>query len=405
MATRTATALPPEIVIEPLFPEGTRFILPRRDLGKARWVGLAPIVIGLLFCIVPLSWAWELAQAMPGGGFDPFLALFLLFLLPFVGGGLVPIAIGLAAVFGHSEVEVRDGKLRSSERIGFLRWSRAKQLEQVHRLVVRQPTRPERRSKNDPFSDLVGIWVETDRPKPWIITPGYPRSWLEPLAQELAKLCNTPDPLRSMSEPEADEIEAVVAEEENVLPEISDRYDQPTGSKIICEQSPGRLTFNVPRAGVLHGSSKGLFWFAAIWCVFISVFTVPWVFNLGNMAVVEMTMLLGMLAIFWAVGMGLLLFSIHLGRRRAAIAAVGQQLMVLQTGLFGSKSYEWTRDEISSIGVGPSGMSINNVPVLELQITSADGKKLGLLAGRDTEELAWMATLLREALDLPVKAE
>jgi hypothetical protein len=41
---------------------------------------------------------------------------------------------------------------------------------------------------------------------------------------------------------------------------------------------------------------------------------------------------------------------------------------------------------------------MNDEPVLELQIYSANGKKEGMLAGRDDEELRWMASRLRRAL-------
>jgi hypothetical protein len=46
-------------------------------------------------------------------------------------------------------------------------------------------------------------------------------------------------------------------------------------------------------------------------------------------------------------------------------------------------------------------MEVNGRPVLELQIHPVGGKKWGLLAGRDEDELRWMATALRRALKLP----
>ncbi|MCX7826807.1 MAG: hypothetical protein N2689_14800, partial [Verrucomicrobiae bacterium] len=47
---------------------------------------------------------------------------------------------------------------------------------------------------------------------------------------------------------------------------------------------------------------------------------------------------------------------------------------------------------------GPSGMEINRVPVLELQIQRKDGRKTGFLAGRSDAELQWLAAVLRYAL-------
>jgi hypothetical protein len=80
------------------------------------------------------------------------------------------------------------------------------------------------------------------------------------------------------------------------------------------------------------------------------------------------------------------------------LAEVGEQLMVMQSGPLGSKRWEWPREKVARIAVGPSGMAVNDVPVLELQIHAKAGKKMGLLAGRDEAELHWLATRLRRAL-------
>ena len=76
----------------------------------------------------------------------------------------------------------------------------------------------------------------------------------------------------------------------------------------------------------------------------------------------------------------------------------GTGLHVAQAGLFGAKRWDWPREEIADIRAGPSGMEVNNRPVLELQVHPRSGKKAGFLAGRDEAELRWMATRLRRAL-------
>lgn len=100
---------------------------------------------------------------------------------------------------------------------------------------------------------------------------------------------------------------------------------------------------------------------------------------------------------FWSVGIGLMLAAVNLGRRQAALAVANGRLMIVQTGLFGTKKREWACENLRRIGIGPSGWSVNDVPVLELQIHPHDEKKHGMLAGRETQELAWMATVLRNA--------
>jgi hypothetical protein len=49
------------------------------------------------------------------------------------------------------------------------------------------------------------------------------------------------------------------------------------------------------------------------------------------------------------------------------------------TGLFGSRRWEWTREELSDIVSGPSNMCINDQPVIELHIYPNDGKRLTVL--------------------------
>ena len=41
--------------------------------------------------------------------------------------------------------------------------------------------------------------------------------------------------------------------------------------------------------------------------------------------------------------------------------------------------------------------------MIELQIQPRTGKKTGLLAGRNEQELRWLATRLRQALQVPAR--
>jgi len=111
---------------------------------------------------------------------------------------------------------------------------------------------------------------------------------------------------------------------------------------------------------------------------------------------------------FWLVGIALLLAAINMGRRKAVLAVVDGNLMVYQTSLFRALRREWTKDQVTAIRAGPSSMSANDVPVLELQIHTNPGATVGLLAGHDVDELRWLATVLRRNLDpekLPAEAK
>jgi hypothetical protein len=201
-----------------------------------------------------------------------------------------------------------------------------------------------------------------------------------------------------MSDPSQDE-----SERDGDEGEVS-RNNPPPGSSLAVDRFPDGLTIQVPPAGLWRGS-QGLFVIALLWNGIIAVITfvlmgvllggadknadkLVWVFPL-------------FLSIFWAVGIGLLLGALNMGRRKAAIAVTGGTLMVIQTGLFGSKQRDWPPGDVEAVRAGPSGMTVNDKPVLELQIFDGGAHKFGLLAGRTDEELEWLARELRAALQVP----
>ena len=179
---------------------------------------------------------------------------------------------------------------------------------------------------------------------------------------------------------------------------------RPAGSSIKIERFPDGVTIEVPAAGLWRGSS-GLFAFAVLWNGIIGIISFCLLGSIlgvkkaaGNEALWIFPLVL---SIFWLVGIGLLLAAINMGRRRAALAYTGGTLLVIQTGLFGSKQREWQPDDLDDIRVGPSGMTVNDQPVLELQIIDGGGMKFGLLSGRSNEELHWLAAELKAVLPGP----
>ena len=177
---------------------------------------------------------------------------------------------------------------------------------------------------------------------------------------------------------------------------------QPAGSRIEIELYEGGLTVRVPPAGVWRGTS-GMFLFSLIWngamLVFTSLMLLAFFNNKPDQD--EMSWIMPVFfSLFWLAGIGLFLGSLNMGLRRAALAVVGDSLMVLQTGIFGSKQREWPLEKITSIRVDKSGMEVNDVPIMELQIHATEGGKFGMLAGRDDDELEWLAYQLNQALKL-----
>lgn len=175
----------------------------------------------------------------------------------------------------------------------------------------------------------------------------------------------------------------------------------PAKSPIKFERFDDGLTIEVPPAGI--AGTLGLFLFAVIWDAFSLLLLLIVLGN--NKQEGAPGVLLLVLGIFWLVGIGLLLASIHMARRRAAIAVTSGTLMVIQTGLFGSQQRAWEPGDLEAIRVGPTGMTVNDKPVLELQFFDGGAAKFGMLAGRKDEELEWLADELRAVMKLPMYAE
>jgi hypothetical protein len=155
----------------------------------------------------------------------------------------------------------------------------------------------------------------------------------------------------------------------------------------------------IPPAGLRKGS-KGMLNMGIFWCLFMGVFTGV-AFGTGKGAHEVPWGVCMFIAGFWLIGLGLLAGAINMGRRRATISVENGDLRLEQHGPFGIKRCQWRRGDIASVQAGPSGMKVNDVPVIELQIHPAAGKKAGFFSGRSDEELGWIATKLRRALSVP----
>jgi len=390
-------SLPVEIQVLPAENSGTRYVFPRRDLGKYHWLGVFPILMGLGMAGFMVFWTVGFAGGF-AESFGPAGWLAALVALPgFLGAGTL-ISVGMLVGFGHAELVATEGEIVCWERCGLLRWKRKVATDVVQQFQVQSTfqgtTNGQPRVYHLDHFSLLMAQTSTGKPR-WLVL-GYPKAWLLAVAEDLARSLH--HDLATESAPQ----ERVITVEEVTVsdPGLTDRWEQPTDSPIIHEEIPGGFSLLVPAPGVWKGSA-GLFTFSLLWCGFMVIFSAVaggiliggdikddkmfWIFPLFSL-------------LFWAIGIGLMIAAINMGRRQAVLAVTHGELKLMQSSLFGTSRNDWQLSELQTVRKGPSGMSVNDVPVMQLQIVDSSGKAYGLLTGRADAELEWMATLLRQQL-------
>lgn len=434
------TLLPPEIVVRQLAADSVRYVLPLRDLKYGKWLAGLLLMVGLLIFPCTLWTLYLIASSLfnlPAprrGGLGGFAFFFCVFGAPMTWGGLAPFWWGLVAFFGHREIEINATHLLTVERCGPFWRSKRWKLQNVGSFEIKPLATPKEGEAPPPIdivSEFNALIVHPRMGKKGMLAWGYPIPLLVAVAQALAKQCNRAAEVRDFAEAKAEEHDAVYVygagvsktnpsktklakpeareeDSEDLEEEFEDEWEEdvdpnapvsaPSNTTIRLEQlENGEVTITIPPAGVWKGS-KGLFLFSILWCGAMTLFTtlilIAW-FNNANFKN-DMPWFAGVIfVLFWLIGVGVFLSALNMGRRRAAIALVGGQLMAIQTGIFGSKKREWALEELADIRVGPSGMEVNKQPINELQIFDKQNAKFGLLSERDDDELRWLAWELK----------
>lgn len=368
------------------------YILPVRPLGNLRWFGLIPVGFGLLFISVPWSMFGGFVKNLLTGGINGPEIFFTIFLIPFFIAGLVPLSIGLFVICGRCRIDWRNERLSVLDYAGLIRWRRRFPKKTIRKFTVGRgnPQAQGEPITSGPLVNLGALVAEFEEGKPRLMAIGYPQEWLQSIAEDLATHVGASTNV--VTAPQVETTEPGCIESADV--------DKPSNTQIQLENRIGEIRINVPSSGLRKGS-KGFFGFAIFWCLFMSVISSVLIFGKTTHGIPWFVFL--MLALFWTIGLGMLAGAINMSRRRFTIVASRSELKVAQTGPFGSREWQWPRSEIVAVRADSSGMKINNVPILELQILAIGRKKVGVMAGRDDQELRWLATELRKALEIPVQ--
>lgn len=365
--------LPTDVLVHEL-PEGWRFVLPRRRLGRLRWTGFVLLAFGLVLTIF---------NAVLTAGFGlGFGVLGTLLLIPYWGVTLGLMVLGLPLIAGRSEIELRATQLRTIERCGFLQWSWKGPVESVIQIkVVTLPV------SAGPLSQIGMALVDFGDERSLVLALGYHEDLLRPLAHDLANR------VRSLG----GYVDAVGMRDATKVT-VRTVSRQPFAARFTLERHDNGVTITVPRPG-FRGRAKWALLPGLVWCLMIGSFTGIAVSTAGDAPWVTQMMIIAIICFHWLLAICFLVLALDIAFSRAGVAVLDDQLMILQKGLFGSTRRKYYRDDIASIGVGLCDGQRGN-PVLELQIHLSNGRAFGLGHGHSEEELHWIATLLRTALNL-----
>jgi hypothetical protein len=377
--------------------QGVRFVLPSHPF--LRVAGLVPALFGCVFAGFAIFWIVGSASATGGSG-GPMAILFPLFGVPFVIVGLVPVGFGLTLLLGRPEFEIRGDRFRSGIRLGPLHRAKWRPLDAIEKFEVnRFGSNP---SPNAPHVLRVHVGEE----RPLNVTGSKDGAWLEQVAAAIiaridrGQLAEDPPPIVVRErDPDLDERDGRTAPD--VLPiDTPDPGPPPDACPMWMELSPTGSTIFIPPRGMRAKPVPSLLLFSVFWLGITNVFPIVIIFGRGGPSGWALLGVGAFLALFEAVGIGMLLYALSLARRRAILDVTddGRTLLVTRSGLRRSTSREIASADIGAIQVQDSGTSINDVPLREVCIKVHGADDLDLLTGAPEPHLQWLARALRYAL-------
>lgn len=401
--------LPPEIRVE-TSRQGVCYLLPPRETGPLKRFAIFIIGFGCFFGGFALFWILGVMGMMTKGAPGQMNALFALFGVPFVLVGLGIIGAGVIALRGRCDIEVQASELIARERGGPFWWTRRIPLKSIRRFSLDAgPARINGQPVTfGPLANVGVLCADVGADKPRLVMLGYPRAWVEALAARLladisaqtgTALLTTSTPGREQAyfRPKGDLLPGEVEQFTRVVVH-GDRFEPPAGTNIRITEQAGGIVAVVPPQGMR--GTRGMLTFAIIWLAFISIVGTVFVIapesskRQRNQSKVIPAIILG---VFELVGIGMLAAAVNQMRRKASLRASRDELIILQQSLFGTKTFKRGVGELATIGIGDSGIVINNVRLQELQAHTADGTTHGFFSNLTNEELLWLATHLRHA--------
>ena len=391
-----------------------RIVMPRRRLGRLRWAGIAPVVFGLGILGFFHTWLSGPLDMLSRGADTPglvFATIFALVAIPglLMGAGMLLFGLMLIANRSWSELVVDRRHVRVVEHFGFFRRSWKRPIESLVGIALERPI------PMASFAELGAIRIGTNRGKTddddgddrLEFAAGYPRESLKPVIESLRRLFEQTQLAGKLDwerSDEGDEDDEDVDDGEpsvftkSATPRAAPEPIKPMTTKITLTRDGDATAFQIPAPGLFHGQSLGLLVFSLMFMA------IPG----GMMFLVvrdgEPYGILLFLGIFVVVGLAVLTYGVKAGTTRTMLAVTPDLLAFQQNSVFGMRKRQIPRQQITGLTVGPSGTTVNDRPLLELQIAVRGASSEGMLVGRPVAELDWIAATLRQALGLDVDA-
>ncbi len=400
---------------------GKQWRLPHRPWGAGWFLPWIFIAVGIAIAAI---FGINGPVTLPNFSDDTFAAIFdLVWLIGdvvFSAVGLLLITLGLAFRYARTTVTLSQNEITTTDQFGLLYWTRRLNTAHITGFEINVGTSSTNGGPSVPMENVTMLIAPTDLPAKFkkeknkqhdfIIAWGYPKTWMQQLADALTEDAKSINPVLA-------DLETTTTFGSGDRDERSDAVetpvDPPKDTNILLLRETDGLTINIPPKGIMRGS-KGLAFFAILWNGFILLTLGMIVFtmltpNNPNTSGPDSPWTLLFFLPFIAVGVGLAVFSVHAGKSQASLVIIGSgETAVLAyiriSPVLKTREMNWSANEISHLCVGDSNMSVNDVPVQELQVYPKQSKKVGLLAQLDDEELKWIAYELRQQLGVSKRA-
>lgn len=398
--------------------------LPDRDLGAATVFGWVVIVFGAIGVLFMLGWIGGPAAFGIGMVFQGHWFGYLFFAFGMLGlGGLFMsaklLAAGVAILRNRvgCEIRITDKEVISREKFGWFTHSIKVDRAKIESLFLRPLLIDEFRDEADKVAQI--DWITRRLPENWhgiatqarkgqLIAAGYPPETLLPLADlikdeldrnrvGLVSVVNHTEDSESSEETRAIQqpvsiVRQSAEEHEAVLVEL------PADSSIEIVEQRDATVYRIPEKGIWKGS-HGLMIFAVVWNVFLAIITATIFVGNGNVES-DLWIVVTVLSLFWAVGIGFVIGAFYLGRQSALIGVRDGLLFIERKTIFGTKWSNFEPGDVVSIHIGAGNMEVNEEPVMELKIQPVGEAAIGMFSQLDDGEICWLAQQLSNELNL-----